>query len=452
MKKIVFLFGIFFICCTQLFAESDLINVFQLAIVNDPIYQQSISESLIYCEDVGINRASLLPNLSFKARPQQDKLHFTGSAVRTQILPPANDVRSLDMKLTLSQPIFNFAQWSHLKSATIIARQANAQLNASLQDLMLRVAKAYFTILLDEENLDYNRANKETLEKQLFQAKKLLKVGSTTKIDLYTAESAYGTAKSDYTMAETQLATDRLFLSTITGVEIEGLARLNDHFPIITPQPCDIQAWSMKSKEQNWTIRANIFSVEAAKEAIKEQFAGHFPTLDAQVTYDVFTNNSTASSILYSAGATKARDLNGFLSLNVPIFSGGAVVSQTNRAKYQYKLALQKLEASIRDTLFTAQQSYLMIMATTQKMDEDKITIKSATSSLKGLQERYKIGEATLIDVLNQQDKLFKAQLQYAIDRKNYIINLLTLKKAAGILSAHDLETINQWLDCNSSV
>ena len=134
------------------------------------------------------------------------------------------------------------------------------------------------------------------------------------------------------------------------------------------------------------------------------------------------------------------------LNLNVPIFSGGLIVSKTAQAQHNYRFAQQQLEASLRNTIYSTRQSYLNLMADTQKIHADKLAIQSAQSAVLGMQKRYQSGSSTIMDVISEQEKLVQAKSQYSADRYSYLINLLTLKNAAGTLCIHDLEIINSWL------
>lgn len=79
-------------------------------------------------------------------------------------------------------------------------------------------------------------------------------------------------------------------------------------------------------------------------------------------------------------------------------------------------------------------------------MQQGQLAIQAAASSLKGLRERYQAGKSNLTDVLNEQEQLVNAQIQYDSYRYDYIIELLNLKKATGILAVNDLQKINDWL------
>jgi outer membrane protein len=222
--------------------------------------------------------------------------------------------------------------------------------------------------------------------------------------------------------------------------------------------------WVDTAEQQNWNIRAAEYARQAALENIKQQNAGHFPTVSVQGTYNVaynstisdvgigtVSNPSTVSTFPYAPPQVHTQNATVSLNLGVPIFQGGLVVAQTNQAKYNYQAAVQQLEQSVRGTINTTRQSYLGIISGIEQIHADKQAIKSTISSLHGLQAGYRVGTQTLVDVLNQQQKVFQAQTQYATDRYAYVNNLLSLKQAAGTLSQDDLQAINAWLlDRNS--
>src|SRR5579885_232955 len=330
MKSIFSL--LLYLCLTQYtFAASDIMDVFRHAYLYDPQYQQTISQTLSTQENVGISLASLLPKINFSIRPTEVNSQNSGTITRT-LLPKNNIIRSNEMRVSLSQTIFNYAKFASLGSANAYAKQASASLNAAFQNLIIRVAQAYFNILQDEENLRYCNANKAALGRQYYQIMEKYKAKSVSKADFYNAKSAYYSASSTCASNKAQLEIDREFLRTITNKSYPDLARLGEDFPLITPQPDDSEAWVTKAKEQNWTIKANEYALQGAKEQIKQQLAGHFPTVELEQFYDVTAQKSEKGAGLVSAGSSKMRENAISLDINVPIFSGGEVVSEVNQA------------------------------------------------------------------------------------------------------------------------
>ena len=222
---------------------------------------------------------------------------------------------------------------------------------------------------------------------------------------------------------------------------------LSDNFPLISPQPGNIESWVRRALCQNWTIKASRFNVASARENINQQLAGHLPNANIQTTFSKETEDNINNYLTFAErrGPGTISDRSIALNVNVPIFAGGGVVAQTNQAKYNYQLAQQQLEQTIRSTINTTRQSYLGIVAGISKIKADKEAIKSSISSLEGLEASYRVGTETLVDVLNQQQKVFQAQTQYATDRYAFVNNILALKQA-GTLSFDDLCAINAWL------
>jgi outer membrane protein len=435
----VLLFGITF----QVYA-ANLLDVYQQALVSDTIYHQAIATQLATGENVPINRAMLLPNASFAISPSVTKQLASGPAAYTG----SNTVRELSLGLTITQTVFNFAQFAALAGAKASAKQAEATLNSAAQNLIIRVAQAYFQVLQDEDNLSSNLSSETAYEKQLDQATQEYKVGLKTITDVYTAQASYQTSVASYINAKNQLAIDRENLRVITGVLYPNLAKLSEKLPLITPQPTNMDAWVKTSQQQNWAVKAAQYGVEVAHQNIKQQFAGHLPTLSATGSYNIsHTQNIGGSAILDNSGTGQTHTSAFGLTLGIPLFEGGQVVAQTDQAKYQYELAAQQLEQQLRNTMNQARQSYLSVTAGISAIEADRKAIKSARSSYEGLEAGYEVGTQTLVDVLNQQQKLLQAELQYATDRYAYVNNLLALKQAAGTLSPQDLVALNTWLE-----
>lgn len=434
---------------------TDLLEVYQQAQKSDPIFQQAIAQRLATKEGVPINLSALLPNLSVNANPSVARIGQAGtnfvsttSSSASFLQPRNNTQRAYTLSLSLTQTVFNYAQFAALANATATSKEADATLNAALQDLMIRVSKAYFAVLQDEDTLSYAEATKIAYAEQLEQMRQQFKVGLKTLTDVYTAQASYDSALATYIATEVQLANDKENLRAITGVLYPHLSSLSDQFPLITPQPVNMEQWVNTSIKQNWSVKANQYATQAALSTIHQQFAGHLPTVQLQGTasrqyinningYDTFTYRN-------GPGTTSTKEVQ--LNISVPVFAGGGVVAQTEQAKYNYQSAQQQLEQAVRNTVNTTRQSYQNITAGISKITADKLAIKSTISSLEGLEESYRVGTETLVNVLNQQQKVYEAQKTYAVDRYAFVNNILALKQAAGTLSFNDLRAINMWL------
>lgn len=436
--------------CYQITANAaNLLEVYQQALYSDPIYQQAISQRLATKEGVPISLSALLPTLAMTANPSVTRSHFSGANTGgIGLVPRNNTVRYYELALTATQTVFNYSQFVTVARQIATSKAADATLNAALQNLMTRVASAYFAVLRDEDNLSYSEASKLAYAEQLDQVREQYKVGLKTITDVYTAQASYDTSVANYIAAQTTLSNDRENLRVITGKYYPKLAALSDDFPLISPHPTDVEEWVRRTQMQNWSIRSSQYAVEAARQNIRQQFGGHLPTVTVQGQYDkIYTDNiNKYVNIASRNGPTTEIDKQLMFNINVPILEGGAVVAETQQAVYNYNLSQQQLEQVVRNSINTARQSFLGVIAGISQVSADKQAIKSSISSLQGMEASYQVGTETLVDVLNQQQKVFQAQTQYATDRYSFVNSILALKQAAGTLSFDDLRAINAWL------
>lgn len=451
MKKILITFLTLFFSCTV--QAADLLEVYQQAQCSDPVFQQAVAQRLSTKEGVPISLASLLPNLLLNFNPTVTRQGFAGSSLLTDIAgntisPRNNTQRAYNLSLSLNQTIFDYAQYANLQGSLATSNAADATLNAALQELMIRVSKAYFAILENEDKLRYSEASKITYKEQLSEAKQNYDVGLKTITDVYTAQARYDSAVADYVAKEADLANSRENLRAITGKYYPDISKLSESFPLLVPAPANIDAWTQTALRQNWNIKSAQYNVSSKLQTVHQEFAGHLPTAQLQGSlsrnyqdningYESFNQrNGPAEQVAKTVG----------VNINFPIFSGGGVVAQTNQATYNYQVTQQQLEQATRDTVNSTRQSYLNVLSYISQIKADRQAIKSNISSLEGMEASYKVGTETLVNVLNQQEKLFQSQTEYATDRYAFVNNLLSLKQAAGTLSFDDLHAINRWL------
>lgn len=449
------------LCVTTNLAWSqatDLLQIYQDALRNDPAYLKAVAQRLGDREDIAIRRAALLPQLLFTGGP------FL-STQRVSSPPSTTNSHSYLFMLYANQDIVNFSSYFSLSKAKKTACEADAKFNIAFQDLIQRVTKAYFNILKDEDKLRYARANKNALQKQFERVKLQRLRGLTTKTNLYLAESSYASSEATYLTAQTNLIHDQEKLRAITGNDYEELAKLKYDVPLIKPHPTNIETWVDTAKAKNWSIQAALYASQAALENIKQQNAAHLPTLSLRGAYITGynksvsnTNNNTNNNltvapfnnlVIFTLPNAHFNDTTVSLIVNLPLSTGGYISARARQARHYHQARTQNLVETIRTTITTTKQSYLGVLSAIQQINAEKKALSAATFSLKGLKAGYQSGTQTLIDVLNQQREVLNTQMNYANARYLYINHLISLKRAAGTLGPNDIQIINSWLTNN---
>lgn len=420
----------------------NLIQVYQEALSCDPIFKAAEAQYLATREDFPIARAALLPNLGLTASTERQYLQETTVSNVIGVNASSNFYNTVDAyQLSLTQPIFNWSNWFALRNADATVKAAEASYFFAQQDLMVRVAQAYFNVLQAVDNLRYTEAQKKAVGEQLKQTKQQYDVGLIAITGVNEAQANYDSILANEIAAKVQIATTMEALRAITTRAYPTLMGLNHELPLVNPDPADISAWVTSAERQNYDLQAAIYTAEAARENIQIQQGGNYPVVNAVGAYTYIANsNSFALSLI------RQREATGGLTVSLPIYQGGLITAKTRQASYQYQQAISNMEFTHRSVLAQARDAYLNVYSGISKVQADEEAIISAESALASTKAGYEVGTRTILDVLNTQTNLYQAQLTYTQDRYAYLINTINLKQAAGMLSVKDLVQINSWL------
>ena len=423
-------------------AES-LLEVYQLALQNDAQYRAAEYQYQASQQDRPLARSALLPQIV-----AQGGLTESSSETKGHSNPAFNgkdDWRTLNGALNLNLSLYHHDQWMALKQADASVAEAEARYKAAQQDLILRVAEAYFGVLAAEDNLRFATAEKEAIARQLEQSQKRFEVGLIAITDVKESQASYDAAVAAEINARNQVDIAREALSVITKRYIDRLAPLSDELPLVTPQPDNIQAWVEQALAQNLDFLAAQFAAKAAGYEVKKARAGHYPYLDLVASYSYSDLNYNDNGTLFSGDREKT-DTNLGVQLTFPLYTGGAVSAKTSKAAASYSQALENLEFVRRQTVQAARSSYLNVKAGISQVQAFRRALESTRTAAEATQAGFEVGTRTAVDVLLSLRSTFQADRDYAKARYNYILDYLRLKRAAGTLTEQDLRVVDDLL------
>ena len=442
-RKILLLTTLSLVSYLSLANATDLLDVFRQAKKSDQTYQQAESNYLSAQTTLSQSRSRLLPNLALTGSWMHDKVE-TNTSENYGTTAPGDAVGNSAVTsygLTLTQPLFNwqaFKAYDQIKSSV---KQAAAIYAASAQDLIMRTSSAYFAVLQAQDVLRYTTAQEKALLRQLQVAKQRYEVGLDAITSVYDAQAQYDAMRANYIAAENNFSVQKENLRIITDQLYPSLARLKDDFPLLTPNPADIDQWASTAENQNVSLQAQRYAVEVAEQNIKQLSAQHLPTLNFLGSY------GKADTVLDSNHADQAVSTTAYgVNLTVPLYSGGNVNAQVKQAEYLYQAAVAQMSLTHRQTLSSVRQAYLGVLSNISQIEADRQAIKSAQAALSSNQAGYRVGTQTILNVLTAQSTVYQAETNYAKDRFSYVMNTLALKQAAGTLNEEDVAAINQWL------
>ena len=426
----------------------DLLDAYQQARANDPVLAQADATRLSTGEGVDQARALLLPQVSAGLTLSQSKSSgsqsFEDPNNPGQIIDTSGfgHTRTRDISGQLSQSVFDFSKYANLKAAHSAAEAQDQTYQAALQALFVRVTTAYFTVLTDEDQLTFAKANEEALKRQYDQADQQYKVGIAAITGSYQAKAAYEAAKAQTIAAQNTLDNDREALSQITGKPTGDLKKLRDDLPLDPPAPNDPDEWVRTALESNPSLLAQKDNVQTAEHNITAARAGHLPTISANVNYGKSASWYQNSDIHQNTPASTTIGL----TLSVPIFSGGLTQSQVRQSIYQRDAAQDSLESERRQVKASTLNYYRSVLAGIAQVQSGKASVQSGQEALDATRAGYSVGTQTMTDVLLAIQTLTSSESSYSQARHQFILNQLLLKQAAGTADLKDVEAINALL------
>src|SRR6185436_6349699 len=276
-------------------AAQDLFEVYRQAQSYDAVYAAARHQV-----DAGRERrpqglALLLPtlNLSADARRTRNELDS-----RDPLLLPSTTryPESAGYTLTFTQPLFRYQNWIQYEQSGFQVQQAEATFGQAYQDLIVRVAQAYFDVLGAQDTLLLVRAQREAISEQLAQAKRNFEVGTATITDTHEAQARYDLNGATEIAAQNDLESKRRALQLLTGREPGELKPLRADIRLTPPNPNDMQTWVEIADKQSYQVQIAEAANEVAALEAKRNTAAHLPTLDFYATHGQTGANATSDS------------------------------------------------------------------------------------------------------------------------------------------------------------
>ncbi|MFY9512747.1 MAG: TolC family outer membrane protein [Rubrivivax sp.] len=369
---------------------------------------------------------------------------LTASATENRIDTPVVSIDNNARAATLSgrYPLFNRANTATIEQARKSLLTAQADLDSAEQDLILRVAQAYFDVLAAQDTLATTRTSKAAITEQLASAKRNFEVGTATITDTREAQARFDLATAQELAADNDLRTKRIALDQLVGRSNVVPRPLLAPVLLPVPAPANPEEWVTTADNQHPTVRKARVGMEVAALETEKARAGHLPTLDAVASYG--GSRASTSTVTAAKGTTTSASLG--LQLNWPLYAGGATQNRIKETLVLEDKARNDLEAARRGVAQGTRVAYFGVQSLLSQVKALEAAESSSKLALEATQLGYRVGVRVNLDVLNAQTQLFTTQRDLAKARYDVLVNSLKLRQASGQLQPTDIGAVNALL------
>lgn len=366
-----------------------------------------------------------------------------GAANGANFITQTNAGADLRWNISAEQPLYNAARASQSQQLQKQAQLAEAQLSSEQQQLILRVAKAYFDQLLAADSLAAVQQQRQAVAHALAVAKGRFSEGDVAIIDTHEAQARDDALLSQSLQADSDYQLAQAALLDLTGNTDQLLLQL--------PEQLNLQQLAA-GELSDWLLLAQTHSPYLHMQQIRQGIAHDEIDKHRALTAPVLNLVAQAGGAqLRGLGSSYASELNNHsvslgVQLTIPLYSGGM-----RNAKYAEAVALDT-QAQAETELMRlragqeARAAWLGVSVGQSKVKALEQALVSAKVKLQATELGREVGDRTTLDVLNAEQAYYASRSTLLSARYQLLLSFLSLAATAGSLDETRLLTVNALL------
>ena len=326
-------------------------------------------------------------------------------------------------KLTFTQNLFD-AGFNNLEieKSKILFNNKLINFKSTIQDLILDAINGYLVVINYEKSLEATIKNYDSVYKAYQETKTRFDLGSATLYDLQNAEASFATAKTNLFEAEQNVIISKKSFKRLVGKEPKNLEDM-----IEINQKIRINKITDSALENNLDLLLISNDIKIKSILIAKEEKTKKPNLD-MVGTGLYSNGSRLEKGTETTSASLS------LTLTIPLFQKGQDNSNIRKYKSQKLQSQINLQDYSDDLHLLIANTFKDFKVNESKMESNLIIIKSINTALTSLQQEYEIGTKTINDLIEEEEKLLVANVNYLNSKKDFLLNYFKLISLSGEL------------------
>ncbi len=348
------------------------------------------------------------------------------SSVKTGGIKNSSIVYPKGYGVTLSQSLFNgFQTTNAVRESEAFVRAGREVLRAVEHEVMLDAVTAYMDVIRDQAIVRLRENNVNVLARELKAVQDRFAVGEVTRTDVAQAQARRALAVSSLDLAKAQLKTSRANYERVIGHPPNNLAEPGPNAP---GMPGSLDAAQAAATQENPNNIAALYREQAARTTVDRIRGELLPQVNLEASYDR-TYDPSEGVDRGEAGTIAGR-------VTVPIYEGGEVRARIRQAKELHVASLQEIEQFRTETQSIVTSVWSQMQAARAQRESDQVQVDANRTALAGVREEEKVGQRTLLDVLNAELELLNSEVQLVTTRRNLVVLSYNVVAAIGRLDA----------------
>ncbi|MEQ1714890.1 MAG: TolC family outer membrane protein [Hyphomicrobium sp.] len=331
--------------------------------------------------------------------------------------------------ISVRQSVFNgFRTTNGVSEAEATVKAGRENLRLVETGMLLEAVAAYMDVVSATAISRIRENNVAVLTEELDAAKTRRSVKEVTRTDVAQAEARRARAASTADLAKSDVKTARAIFERVVGH-----APSNVTLPPITIKnlPNTIEEAWRAAEQESPNVGSALYREEAARFAVDKVRGELLPEVNVEASYGHRENLNAFYDQQESATITGR--------VSVPLYDGGETRARVRQAKEIHVSRIQEIEQARSETQANVTAAWSSLMGQRAKLKSDSVQVEANRIALEGVREEQKVGQRTLLDVLNAEQEFLDSQIDLVTARREVVVGSYKLLAAMGQLSAEKL-------------
>ena len=407
----------------------DLLSLYKSAMQDNPTLK---------IRELGIERAKADADIAVSRLYPQVNLQVSSSKNYANEAGRLSDYYGQRANLSARQAILDLASYYRFDSARYAAKQAESEAHLARMQLTAQLIDSYLEGLQSDDEMEQLWGEKVVATQQVARLLAMFQMQMAKVTDLSEATAYLQQLETRQIDVANKADAARIKLRELSGRDPGELAVLTrSNFPVV---PYDENYWVRSALDGNPDILARTEAVKVSRSTLSSARAEHYPQLSF-----LMQRNESNQDIDNLPRREFGVNVVG-LELRIPIYEGGRVNATMASALAQLNIAQQQLEATRRTVERDMRLVFASAIANHARIESTTNQVNAMEQSVTAQEVGFDLGVVTVIDVLDARRRLFKARLDLAKARYDFLRDLMGLRMRSGGLRQTDIEEFNQWL------
>jgi len=376
-------------------------------------------------------RSSLLPNISANISENAAKVDLAAEGFSASSFGAGGGIsfpttvgpfHYYDLHGALQQSLLDITAARNMRSREQSVEAETLQSRQAREEVVLAVAGVYLQLMADIALGERQKAELVYAEASYKQARSQADAGNKAPIEAARSLVELQREQQSLRSQQGEIEKRQIQLARMIGLRLGTRISPTERLSFLSAEAESVMDLVHKAWSQRLDLKVAEAQLRSAEDARKAVSAQRLPSISVNGSYGLQGVNPNHGAAVFQASA----------SLNIPIFQGGRIEAETAQADSVVKQRQAELADERGAVESEVRTAFIDLQVANDQVSLAESNRQLATQTLQQSQDRFAVGVADSVEVVNSQESLATADHDYVNSMFSQYIARITLAHAMG--------------------